>query len=614
MLPFIVNNSLFSKYTTCTFAKNFFLNNYNVYNISVKRYIVVYKVDKIMRRIMSLDSVAFKHNMNNNYNEYQSILRKSVMGKLKKDITFLITISCVAFIAGLVLCVFNEMPENDVAERYIPMVRAGLAGEWKFFFHPRIPPLFSIFSFIVALITGISAFMACKSTSLIFFVAGVFPLYGIIKNVFDRVTAKWGAGVYLLCTILAGLSYSGLRETLSCFSLLLSTYALTALWSENKSLRNWFWLILGTVFLASTRIEGQIFCIVIWSVAWVIAVFKGKQFFIPYRWLLSIAIFMLPLLAWCNYNYSVTGYFVTDPRMATLIDKLEFSMNKSTKQEPVKRLAKMSSANSANALPLNALTVEKKDLLANLSPQPPTNRSWLKQLYKGLFIPFLIFAIIGIILRLYKKKWSGLESLLAFLFTLYITMLLFEIHLFSNINELDWRYLTPALPLYFGWVAISTQAIYHKVLRDNKLIGKFLLTSLIVVAFTVTSFRVINYQITSTKRITRLAAVKNVAKFIIATYPDIKYDKSIQIDPKFYLTGRSQKLYTSISPIASFANIQQVPVARIYKAKLNSEDIILLAIWKHQESILASLKGHLEIYRSGDHDWDVILYKIMENK
>ena len=130
------------------------------------------------------------------------------------------------FLAALLLAVplayFADMPERDIATRYAPMGEAFAAGKWTYAFHPRIPMLYPALCGVLVRIGGITGFTAAKILSVCCFAASVFPLFSIMKRVFDERIAVGALMVYIINPFMLRLAGTGLRENMKCLLLILT--------------------------------------------------------------------------------------------------------------------------------------------------------------------------------------------------------------------------------------------------------------------------------------------------------------------------------------------------------------------------------------------------------
>ena len=150
----------------------------------------------------------------------------------------------ITVVAGIFLL---DIPCRDVAGRYAPMAEAFAEGDWQYAFHPRIPPLQTICGGIIAKLTGLGGFMALKTASLLWHLAGAMVLFKLLRELYPetekRFIAAAGVAFYAFFPYTFHMAYSGLREPAKSCLLLLIALAVTRICRNIRDLRAY--LLLG---------------------------------------------------------------------------------------------------------------------------------------------------------------------------------------------------------------------------------------------------------------------------------------------------------------------------------------------------------------------------------
>ena len=128
---------------------------------------------------------------------------------------FLLLITLLYLITVSVSIWLHKLPVRDMAHRYIPMAEAFAAGDFRFAFHPRIPPLQPVSGGIVAFFTGADGFLALKIASALWAFAGGVLIYLLFRELYPRKRYIPVAGtlLYIFFPYMFHLAYSGLRES-----------------------------------------------------------------------------------------------------------------------------------------------------------------------------------------------------------------------------------------------------------------------------------------------------------------------------------------------------------------------------------------------------------------
>lgn len=162
-----------------------------------------------------------------------------------------------ALLSCLIAIGFNYMPSRDMATRYVPMVEAFVDGDWRYAFHPRVPPLQVVCGALTAWIGRCDGFTALKLVSSFWHIGSVFLVFILFQAVYkDR---KMLPALAALCCAFYPyafhMAYSGLRESAKIFILLLIAYALVRIRDNVKQIGGYILLGLGCGLGAVNRQE-----------------------------------------------------------------------------------------------------------------------------------------------------------------------------------------------------------------------------------------------------------------------------------------------------------------------------------------------------------------------
>jgi hypothetical protein len=246
-------------------------------------------------------------------------------------------IALLALAISLALAATSDIPVRDVGLRFAPMAEAFASGDWSFAFHPRVPPLFPVSAGILAYVFGLGGFTAAKIASSLFFAAGVFPLFGVFRRVFDLRTALLGALLYALCSHLLRLASSGLRESAKGFAFILAIYGLICLYQRRERLLAYIWLAIGSALLTLCRAEGLLFALIFLGFAGLLEFWRMGKPHLPWRSGLAFLLGFSLITPALMFNYHVLGYLVPEGRLAVVIERfcdLEDASCEETKTPP----------------------------------------------------------------------------------------------------------------------------------------------------------------------------------------------------------------------------------------------------------------------------------------
>ena len=241
---------------------------------------------------------------------------------VNNDRVKLYTLFVLFFLLSLILSFIDVIPARDVAFRYAPMAKAFACGDWEYAFHPRTPMALSIMAGIVCFLFKCSGFMACKIISTLFYSLTVFPVYGLCFATFknNKSIAFMTAFLTGLCSHLIRLGYSGLRDSIKEFAIILIVLGIIKIYQQRNNFRGFLYSFVGAGLLILSRVDtvffafmaiGIILCFDIWV----------KKIRLPWRTVLGVIIIFLIISPNLIYNYKVVGYPVPEVRFGVILEK-----------------------------------------------------------------------------------------------------------------------------------------------------------------------------------------------------------------------------------------------------------------------------------------------------
>ncbi len=371
------------------------------------------------------------------------------------------------FIAALLLAAglsfFTDLPERDVAACYAPMADAFASGEWAYAFHPRTTPLLPVTAGTIALLLGCTGFMAAKLASSLFFAAGVYPLFGIFKRVFDLKTAWFAVLLYVLASHVLRLASSGLRETSKGFAFFLAVYGLIVLFQERRRIFGYLWLALGSGALILCRGDGFLYAFSLFAAAGALEFWNSRSFQFPWRALAAGLLALLIASPFLAYNYKMLGYPVPEGRFVDAICKLESKLKEAPwglDEKPAPAEGKA----DAPAAPDEGKFLAATDTSSEAQEQKVNNiPSFLVGLFKGFYPYFAVIAIPVIAFRLARRRMSLEEKIILAALLGHAFLLVLQIAIHDHYLYVSRRYLLSIAPLSFGWTALGVFMVVDKL-------------------------------------------------------------------------------------------------------------------------------------------------------
>ena len=293
---------------------------------------------------------------------------------------------------------FNHQIYRDVAGVYAWYARDFGNGVWQGEPVSKVPPL-NIFLGGLLVRCGVEAYSSVIAISLLFMALTLFPLYRMLKLWMPERSAALGCLLFVFAPGVLRFSGTGLLESGRDFFLVSAFYLLFRNWNKGNTVFHWclFGLSLGLLMLA--RGEGIVMagitaCLLFIQPAEVWR--SGKKILqnVLKPVLVSGVCALAVITPTLYQNYTVTGFPVTDARMIAVVSKLP-------------GIKKMFTAKVAKSEDTRVLPHERKCEENYFSWKNNSQR--LKKLphsvTRGAYEPYLILAVLGIILTLKAQKW-----------------------------------------------------------------------------------------------------------------------------------------------------------------------------------------------------------------
>ena len=368
------------------------------------------------------------------------------------------------FMAAALAC-FMDVPERDVANRYAPMAEAFAGGSWAFAFHPRVPMFHSALCGVLIRVLGVGGFTAAKMVSAACFAAAVFPLFGIMRRVFNDGIAAGSLLVYAVDPFLLRLSGSGLRENLKCLLLLMMVHAVFLIREDRRA--PWRYLYLGAAsgILMITRSEMILFSGLMLFGVMVYEAFRAR---FPWRSLagtfLAAAIVCVPAVI----NDAIFSLPTPEVRYLTLFEAVAGRPPSLADSLLIALAAPLLMTGAAAAVSRLFAGERLKPMLiaAGIAFAAASVILFVRQTLRTddelLFDVFLTFerafdplwsvpALLGLAFRLRDREFSAAEGLLLVLIAVHTLIVVNQIVLYDRTVTFSVRYLIPVSPLGFGW-------------------------------------------------------------------------------------------------------------------------------------------------------------------
>lgn len=453
-----------------------------------------------------------------------------------------------ALFLSLSIAIYSEVPMVDL-NRYCPMADAFRAGCWENAFHPRISPLTPCLGGICVLLTGLDAFSALKLVSSLAFALTVFPLYGIFRRFLDPVPARIGILMAAFASMSLRYASSGMRDSTKGLLFILCVFLLLRIFDDKRRLRNYLYLGAAGALLALTRTECPVYTGMFLLAAFAIELFHGKRLF-PLRSLLAVLATVAVMTPWLCYMNRTIGYPVPQVRYAYFMEKLAGNTYQKVEivqpDTPVQAQAPaIPSAKPSASAP--AVSSNAKKLLQTFQNNKAYERNnnndglyerFIVGILDGFYPVFGGFALLGILLRLYRRKWSAAESIVCASLLLHMLLLILQIRIADHVFYISRRYLLPVTPLEFGWSAYGAWAIYEFLSARTRVVRHPVFLTLLFLLpalglYWHGFYRIIKSYRSHTKSVEREALLR-ISKKIRKDYKGPRYFEHAAFDKEVY--------------------------------------------------------------------------------
>ena len=362
---------------------------------------------------------------------------------------------------------------RDVASRYAPMADAFASGDFKYAFHPRVSSLHPLISGCFSYITGCSGFIGTQLSALFFLGLCVFPLFRLLKQVFDRETAVWGTLLLPFVSQVTAVSVSGLRESHKLFALLLISSGLITVFKEREKYCGYLLAGAGGGLAFCIRIDLVLPALALITAAGMMefAALKSLK-----RSLAGVFIALVFFIFETAVNHSICGQAVPGSHYLRVLQYfppqvLTFSGILIYVVLPCLAAFAVFSVTGGwllrfpfgKKLPFLAVILLVVILSGNILWQlchyiGLTVPDRIKLFYHfsgkvlgGVNPPLFLLAAIGIFSLKVQKKWDEEQAFLLFLFFVWILGIIFQIVMIENHVYVSKRYLLPVSVLLSGW-------------------------------------------------------------------------------------------------------------------------------------------------------------------
>jgi hypothetical protein len=401
-----------------------------------------------------------------------------------------------ALLLALPLAYFANIPERDIATRYAPMAEAFAAGKWAYAFHPRIPMLYPVLCGVLVWAGGITGFTAAKLLSAGCFAASVFPLFRVMRRVFDERIAAGALLVYLVNPFMLRLAGTGLRENMKCLLLILIVHAVFLIREDPDSFVRYLYLGVVAGIVMITRSEMILFCgivlfgVMLWEAHWSMDAVPrnpgtepAKKTFVPVPYrslagtLLTAGIVFFPAVV----NHAAFGMPTPEVRYLALFESvfgrapsladaaLIAALTPFAMAAAAKMLARIFAGKSRKPILIAAAGMFAVFLAVLLVRQMLRADA---EIMKEFFLTFerafdplwTAPAFVGMAFRLRDRVFSPGERFLLAFIAVYTGVIAVQL-LYEQKLTFSVRYLLPVSPLGFGWTFCGVAVIAGLVAR-----------------------------------------------------------------------------------------------------------------------------------------------------
>lgn len=314
-------------------------------------------------------------------------------------------------ISTLLLLIVSPVYYRDSVV-YMSMVSGFQVGDWNHAFDISMTPLLPAMAGCLACL-GIPIPEATTLISCLFCILTVFPLYGLLTFFMERKYAAWGA---LFFSLMPRVIRYGMSPLLDSGRWLFVSLALYLIFSfvRDRKYRTLCWLGLTFAALCLVRSEGVVYMAMLLGFMGLMLL-QADKWKLSFRWACRFLLYLLAVIGICLIFclprlvqlYQATGYPALDTRQTWGIRGVCHRIavwtgaESSASGEPVK--ATSTTYGSINDFDFSWVTDLKFE-----------KRFW-NNMVKGCYIPYLILAVLGIILLHRHKKWMFAHTIMLLL-------------------------------------------------------------------------------------------------------------------------------------------------------------------------------------------------------
>ena len=463
----------------------------------------------------------------------------------------------------LILGLLNDIPLRDVAGRYAPMADAFASGNFLYAFHIRIPPLHTMTSGIIAFITGLDGFSACKTAASIWYFAGMFVFYKLIQTVYpeDKRVQVLCVALYAVFPYTCQMAYCGLREPIKTFVFTASALNLIKIKNDPENIYNY--ILLGMLCsVASITRSDMMFSSLFLLFAGTYFECRHKKF--PKLSIISYIISQALVIPNVCINYfmfksampdfrlsaAYQRYIggVPDPRnyIASLLAVYLVTFAAAWIFEKITRKIKAEYFVFSGIFIIissNIITAARINFNFDITSK------FLESVMEGFHSFFGIISAIYLIIRYKNRKLTSDEAVLFTLVFINAFIAILSIQFYDKSLYVSSRYLHPVLPLFFGFFICALKKMHSFI--NEKFSPKWAKVFLICAAVYIPGDMIFHSAQPIIRNFTRKKSIiqrRKVFKITEIIKQDFKEKKEntpqvFNSDPLFYTANKHPKVY-----------------------------------------------------------------------
>ena len=436
---------------------------------------------------------------------------------------------------------------RDVALRYAPMADAFAAGDFLYAFHPRVQSLHPLISGCICYLSGCPGFTGVQLSSLLFFGLCIFPLYNLLKTVFDRKIAEWGILLLPLASQVAQISVSGLRESHKMFALLLITLGIVTVFKEREKYSGYLLTGIGCGLSFCIRIDLVLPSLCILLAAGVMAFAAQKNLKRPLTGLLAA----LPFFIWeTAINFYISGHAVPGSHclrfmreflpwamtpagmcLAVIFSVICFAVFSAAggcllKTSVKEKIPAVIFITLAAVLLVGIAGLLLRVIGLSFPEKIKLLFSFAGSVFHGLNLPLFLTAAMGFWVLNKQKKADETQKILLFIFLFFIGATLFQTIVLEDKLYVSKRYLLPYSLLLAGWsvhgIIFCREKIEAFTGHYSKILLKILWIILPLICLCHAYSNILEYKFERDKKI-QLQTLKTISELIQSRYSGPAY-------------------------------------------------------------------------------------------